>query len=70
MLKKISEQNFFEQFTKLTGKQVRLSIRSKGKEIEGKILNAMFDSFLLQTKQGNEVVTYDDMLFFESMEEA
>lgn len=70
MLKKISEQNFFEQFTKLTGKQVRLSLRSNGKKLEGLILNAMFDSFLLQTKQGNQVVTYNDMLYFESMEQA
>ena len=70
MLKKLSEQNFFEEFMRLTGTKIRLVLKNQGNELDGIIQNAMFDSFLLQTKGGNLVVSYDDLLFFEQAEKA
>jgi hypothetical protein len=70
MLKKLSEQKFFEKFIKLSGKRIRLVLKSQGIELDGTVINAMFDSFLIQTKKGNQVVRYDDLLFFEKAEEA
>ncbi|HMO18567.1 MAG TPA: hypothetical protein PKA63_10005 [Oligoflexia bacterium] len=67
MLKKINEQNYFNQFISLVGRNIRLALRSTGEELEGTVTNAMFDSFLLQTKNAVKVITFDDLVYFEQV---
>ncbi len=72
MNKKISEQKYFEEFTSLTGHKVRASTRgdtdtTKAGIIEGTVSNAMFDSFRLNTKTGQQIIRYDDLVFIEKL---
>lgn len=66
MAKKLSEQKFFDTFLPLTGKEINLTLLSDGNQLKGKVGNVMFDSFILQTKTGTEIVRYDDLLYFEA----
>lgn len=69
MLKKISEQRYFEEFISLVGSKIRIALRSSGEEIIGIVTNAMFDSFLLDIKSGTRVITFDDLVYFEKLSE-
>lgn len=69
MLKKLSEQNFFEEFIRLHGKKIKVSQKSTGKELEGIVSNSMFDSFILHSKNGNVIIRFDDILFFEKSDD-
>ena len=68
----LSEQNFFETFTRLTGKAVKVVVvskresdQTKSKILEGIVTNCMFDSFILETKTSKEIVAFSDLTMFE-----
>ncbi len=61
----LDEQKFFLDLVSLTGKPVEVGVTSLGRTLQGRVINAMFDSFLLDTAQGTKVIRFDDILFLE-----
>ena len=65
----LNQQRLFEQFLSLTGKQVRLGLRSSGERLEGLVQYTMFDSLLLNTGNENRVVAFQDLVFFDEIDQ-
>ncbi len=60
-----SEQQLFKQLVSLMGKQIDVGIRSSGKKLQGTVVNAMFDSFLIEANGKNNVIAYNDLSYLQ-----
>lgn len=67
MAEHMGEQEIFEGYLKLVGKNVALGIRSTGEHLRGKIINTMFDSFILELASTQRVIGFRDVMYVEPL---
>ncbi len=60
-----STQEIFEELLGMQGKEVEVGIQSLGKTLKGKIVNTMFDSFILESAGKNNIIRFDDISYLE-----
>lgn len=58
-------QEMFRNVLGLVGREVEVGVASSGERLSGRVANAMFDSFLLDTAGKMRVVRFDDILFLD-----
>lgn len=56
-------QALFRTVLSLVGKNVEVGTKSTGSRVSGTIVNAMFDSFLLEGAGEKRIVRFEDILF-------
>ena len=59
----LSYQEMFEQILSLQGATVEVGISTTGEHCKGRIINTMFDSFLLEVGGKNKVVRFSDLMY-------
>ncbi|MCB0323986.1 MAG: hypothetical protein KDD69_10445 [Bdellovibrionales bacterium] len=64
----VNEERFFQYALALRTRQVRVGLSSSGELLEGEVVNAMFDSFLLRTPKGNRVVRFEEITFLDAID--
>ena len=60
-----SVNEIFQECLRLVGKRVSIGLRSGGKPIKGQVLNAMFDSLLIESGGQNQVIAFSDLGYVE-----
>lgn len=63
----VSKKELFEKLLELVGKTVEVGINSSGKKIIGKITNAMFDSFIVESANDKHIVSFNDLAFVNEL---
>lgn len=58
----VSTNEMFHRLLSLTGKMVSVGLLS-GEQVNGEILNVMFDSLILRDKKGNHILRFSDLGF-------
>lgn len=58
-----SDQEIFQQFVGLVGREIEVGVRSTGERLTGKVENAMFDSFLLNVRGKNRAIFFRDLVY-------
>ena len=66
-MERVGEQELFRKILSLQGKEVEVSLNSSGELLRGKIVNTMFDSFLIEVRGANRVVPFSDILFLDNV---
>ena len=61
----INEKEIAQTLISLIGKNVDVGIISSGERLNGTIVNAMFDSFLIESNGETKVVQIRDLAFLE-----
>jgi len=62
-----NQQKLFSEFLRLVGTEVVVGVISSGEKLGGKIVNAMFDSFILDAPSGRHVIAYRDVKFLDEV---
>lgn len=62
----MDRQELFQQLNALRGKPLRITAASLSGVAEGQIEYVSFDSFLLSTSKGRELVRFDDLVSIET----
>ena len=58
----------FEKMLKLVGKDVEVAASGKDGILKGTVTNAMFDSFILDEKGQNNIISYADIVFINEID--
>lgn len=66
-MERVGEQEFFRKILSLQGKEVEVSLSTSGELLRGRIVNTMFDSFLIEVKGKNRVVAFSEILFLDDI---
>lgn len=61
-------EKIFLDLLKLRGKKLEVASASKNKPLKGVLTNVMFDSFILSSEKGPEIVRFSDVLTLESLD--
>ena len=64
-----SEQTMHKQAISLVGKSIEAATKM-GERLEGIVSNAMFDSLLIETKQGKKILCFNDIVFLRQTTQA
>lgn len=64
----LDEQAFFEEFLKRQGRRLELGIRTTNQKLQGVVSNTMFDSILLTTQSGPQIVRFDQILYVRELD--
>ena len=63
-----SEQKLWKDTLELVGKKVEVSTHSQPTPMRGTVVNAMFDSFILETENSErQIVAYRDLRFLDEL---
>ncbi len=61
------EKRIFNDLLSLVGKTVEVGVASSRARLRGEVRNAMFDSFILETETGKQIIRFEDILFLDEM---
>ena len=63
MSPKLNEERWFEEVLALAGSEVEVGLKSSGAPVIGKIMNTMFDSFILDHEGRSRVIRFVDISY-------
>lgn len=58
---KISEQRYYREILSLVGTEIELLLRSRPAPVRGVIASTNFDSFILETEGGRQLIRFQDI---------
>lgn len=59
----LNEQRWFREVLALVGREVELGLVSSGAPLSGRVVNTMFDSFILELQGKPRVIRFEDLSY-------